>query len=144
MFKKGLRIGGAVIAGWVLFLVMLVVVTVSIGALVWLWAPWQGKIEARQQINTGTNRIAQYERFFNDCGTIQGQQDNIEAQKATVKSLHGRAHDNAVVTLSAMTYQLNRDVADYNANAAKSYTNGQFRASNLPYHIEASERVQCQ
>lgn len=99
----------------------------------WVTAPWVGKVGARQQIQSATYRIDAYDHFYDLCAAIQSHEAAIDAQKArTDHSPHLQQN------LAALQTRRATDINQYNADAAKSYTQGQFRASNLPYHLDPS------
>lgn len=111
----------------------------------YLLAPVRGAVDAREQIQSAPNRIVQYNHFFDLCASIQGNEDAIVAQRAqlaTAETVENRARINA--NIAGITAARARNIADYNADAAKSYTDGQFRDSNLPYQInKGGESTRC-
>jgi len=141
--KEGWRWFGTGIGMLVAFLLVVAVITVGTLGYRYLIADPKGRVEAEEQIKSGSNRIAQYDKFFDACGAIKSAQENIALFEEELPNLDGTAAKNMQATILAAKSQLNRAVQEYNADAAKSYTNGQFRASELPYHIEATEEVSC-
>ncbi len=105
----------------------------------WFAAPIEGKVGARETIQSGASRIANYEHFFNLCAAIQGNEAQLDAlddeAKATPPSEMSRVRANITGVRAARAGA----IAQYNADARKSYTQGQFRDSDLPYQIPASD-----
>jgi hypothetical protein len=119
-------------------------------ALGWFAAPYQGKLAARQQINSGNYRIAAYDHFFNLCASIQTADNNIATQESLLGQFQKGGDDyNRTLTNIAGLESVRADgINQYNADASKSYTVGQFRASNLPYQLpthsyQKGEQITC-
>lgn len=124
---------------------IMLVVVLSIGGVFagWAWkyytADIRGRIEANETIKSGPNRIAQYEHFFNLCAAIQGNEaqiDSLTENLAVAVDNDDRARIQASIA-GVKAIRLT-GIAQYNADASKSYTSGQFLASNLPYQIPAT------
>ncbi len=140
-----------IIVAWSAGVIGLILLIGVIGyGLSWWAAPWQGKLEARQQIESGANRIAKYDTFFNQCASIQGIEATLDALDEELATAdkgtfnYDRIQANITGNKSA---RLNA-IAQYNADANKEYTGGQFRDSNLPFQIPATahakgDRTRC-
>lgn len=97
-----------------------------------------GKVEAREQILSGDNRIRAYNSFFDQCSSIQAIESALSASLDELSSADPANSDNIIriqTNITGLRAQRARGVAEYNANAAKDYTDGQFRDLNLPYQI---------
>lgn len=131
-----------------LFVWVLLVIAVIAG-LGYAWkyymAPIAGKADAEWQQESGANRTAQYDKFFDLCAAIQGYEATERAQlgvasSATAESDRSRAH----TVIAAVRAQRGRAIAQYNADARKSYTQGRFLDGSLPSQLnDASERTSC-
>lgn len=129
----------SVIAGWVIALVVLgSVITVSLWAAGVIFAPQIGKGEARKQINSGSFRIAAYDHFFDLCAAVQGQEAALDAQYTERTTATGDDLQRVQANIAGISAQRGRSIAQYNADARKSYTVGQFRASDLPYQLSTT------
>ena len=108
-------------------------------ALGWFAAPYQGKLQARQQINSGSFRIAAYDHFFDLCASVQTADNNIVTQTGLLKLYTKGSSDynRTVANIGGLMAARADGINQYNADASKSYTEGQFRASNLPYQLPA-------
>lgn len=133
----------AYFSGWVvaligLFTIIGIVMAVGTWGLNWFAAPYQGKLQARQQIQgSGDFRIQAYNHFFDLCASVTTMD---QALQASYQQLEGATGDDRTRIETNITAQLNdrNDAANqYNVDAEKSYTVGQFRANNLPYQVPA-------
>lgn len=122
----------------VLFVVLafFVILGVSIG---W-WefrvqtAEIKGRGDARIEIQSAKNRIPEYNHFFDVCASVQNAESSLDAQveRAETDPTNPTVQAN-IAALKAVRMQA---IHQYNADAAKSYTSGQFLASNLPYRLD--------
>lgn len=95
-------------------------------------AGFRGGVEKKERVEAdGGYRVAQHDYFYNLCSDIQTKQDNIE-------TLKGTGNKDAV---TGNRLELNKLVNRYNADAANNYTKGQFKADELPYHIDSNKEV---
>jgi hypothetical protein len=102
-------------------------------------AELRGRGDAHVQLNSASYRIAAYDHFFEQCSSIQGTEGSIDAliaQLAEAKSQ--RTKDLVNSSLAGAKAIRLQAINDYNADARKNYTEGQFRDSDLPYYIEPS------
>lgn len=107
-------------------------ITLLSGGLTILMAPFQGEVEKSQQVEgSGEYRVANHDYFYNLCSDIQSKQQNIKTLEASGYKEEATANE----------LELQRMVSDYNAAAANEYTKGQFKADELPYHIDANKEV---
>jgi hypothetical protein len=104
----------------------------------WVAAPFVGELEQRQKVQSGEFRMYSYEHFYDLCASIQRKQRTLMAQEELDND---RAEQNA----AALKGQIQNDISKYNADARKEETMGQFKANDLPEHINYSEKeiVQC-
>jgi len=121
---------------WVIGLVVLgAVITASLWGFGVIFAPQIGKGEARKQINSGDFRIQAYDHFFNACASIQGLEGQLDAQKEALSTATGDTRDRILTNIAGIQGARSQAIAQYNADARKGYTIGQFRASDLPYQL---------
>lgn len=145
-FDRHSRKVGVRIFGWSLTAVIAVaVVMILMGSVVWLWAPWKGKLEARNQTQgNGTYRIASYDQFFDDCNAVKAKERIIGNFREELDT--GASDQRAVQLQAAITAESNAReelIAEYNSNAAKEDTRGAFRDSGLPYQIDPEGVTEC-
>lgn len=129
------------VAGVVLVVALWLVLASAIWGLRVATAGIYGRGEARIQIQSAANRIASYEHFFNLCAAVQGQEAQIDALEAELAQHAEGSKDRArtLTNLTGVRAARGRSIAQYNADARKDYTSGQFRDSDLPYQLDATE-----
>ncbi len=132
--RAGVRIFGmsvGVVVG-VLLLIMLV------GVVTFAWAPWKGEREQRMMTEgSGSYRIAAYDSFYDQCGSIQAIEDqivNMEADKSLPEAFKA-------TNLLALKNQRATLIRQYNADASKADTRANFMASDLPYKIDSTQET---
>ena len=96
-----------------------------------------GRGEAYKQIQSADFRIAAYEKFFNQYAsikTLEGQIDELTAQLALLEP-GTRSYDLTLSSLTGTKGLRHSAIQQYNADARKDWTEGQFRDNDLPYQI---------
>lgn len=138
------RVGRAVALG--LLVIVLVVGLVVGGKFAGWWfsnatANTRGNVDKTNQINgNGSYRIAAYDHFFDACAAVQNDEAAIRITQDELATHPDAARVLQLQTnLSAQKLQRATDINQYNVDARKAGTLGQFRSSNLPYQIDASE-----
>lgn len=131
--------------GSAIALALVGVVGLTAGSLAYRYytAEVRGIVDAEVRIESGQNRIQQYNRFFDLCAEIQTMQSSLEAQKSLLETSEGGEEERVRANIAGMTAQLNRYVNRYNADARKEYTAARFRDSSLPYQIDANSPINC-
>lgn len=103
-----------------------------------------GQVEAREQTQSGTNRIAQYERFFDLCTSARTAQDQINNLEQEQEGGVSEARETQITSsITALRGKRDESVNKYNSLAQRDYTAGQFRDSALPYEINGQEKIEC-
>lgn len=124
---------------WVLGLLALGIAISLIGwGVGWFAAPYQGKLEARKQINSGSFRIAAYNHFFDLCAAVQSDEASLDAQRVELASATGDDRARIEANIAGLSADRADAINQYNADAAKSYTVGQFRSSGLPWQLDST------
>jgi hypothetical protein len=95
-----------------------------------------GRGEAHIQIQSAGSRISAYNHFFDLCASVQQAEAGIDQQtaladKATTADDKARAETN----IAALQMTRANGIYQYNADAAKNYTVGQFKDSDLPWEL---------
>jgi parvulin-like peptidyl-prolyl isomerase len=113
------------------------------GAIQWSTADVRGKLDAREQIHaSGDYRIQAYEHFFNLCASVQTNEQSLDAQYDELnaaKDIGDKDNEARILANIAGIRAARQDaINQYNADAHKDYTLGQFRASSLPYQLDTS------
>jgi hypothetical protein len=136
---KGIGVGVAALIG---LLILIVAISAFSLGYRWLIAEPKGRVEAREQILSGTNRIAQYDYFFNLCAGVQSDEAsivNLQRELETGPSQSRREQINASIT--GLRNGRAEKINQYNVDAAKGYTAGRFRASKLPFQLDPTQEV---
>lgn len=117
-----LAIWGIVVAGW------------GLGVAT---AGLYGRGEAHKQIQSADFRIAAYNQFFNQYASIKSLEGKIDELTNTLGMLEpGTREYNYTLTALTGTKGLRHEaIQQYNADARKNWTEGQFRDNDLPYQI---------
>ena len=103
-------------------------------------APIEGRVGAQEQIQSAPSRIVNYNHFFDLCAAIQGHEGNIDAAQGQLgQGLRDDERERVIQTIAGLKGQRVRSIAQYNADARKNYTAGQFRDSDLPYQLAAND-----
>jgi hypothetical protein len=101
-----------------------------------------GRGNAEIEIQSAPSRIARYEEFFNLCVSVQNAEIALDAESSRLEATTNPDEQSTVRTnISGLTATRANGINQYNANALKDYTDGQFRASNLPYQLSTAPYV---
>lgn len=102
-----------------------------------------GKTQVKQQINgNGAYRIAAYDSFFNQCADVQTDEVRIQAIEDELTTTTD-AQRKIVLQASLTAAKIKRgdDINGYNADSSKAATKAQFKASDLPFTLDSTEKV---
>ncbi len=120
--------------------VVVLLVTLVVGSFVaryWLAGP-AGAVDAVEQIQSGANRISAYNHFFDLCAGVRTDEISLEAQNMLLDATHDESFQHRIHTnIAGLQGHRAGLIEEYNANARKDYTSGQFRDSDLPYQLPA-------
>ena len=120
----GMVIGGVIAGAW---------------AFRYFTADVRGRIDAQEIRKAGPLRVAAYNHFFNLCASVQGLEASLEAQEAQLAVTEsGKDRERVRSNIAGLTAERERSIRQYNADARKDYTIGQFRDSDLPYQLPTS------
>ena len=133
---------------WGIVVIVILAILLTMGSILgiqYITAGPRGAVDANEQIQSGSNRIAAYEEFFSLCSSIDSQLQNIENQEDRIAATSDEDQKETLESgLIALENSKNENIAEYNANAASDYTAGQFRDSDLPYQIDQdAEEISC-
>lgn len=144
--KDGLTVVGALGA----FLVLIALTIGGVWAFRWYTAEFRGKLDAREEILSGPQRIGAYNHFFNLCASVQGNEASLDALRDELASYEPGTKDysRTLTNITGVRATRARSIAQYNADAAKDYTIGQFRDLDLPFELSTADytgevKTQC-
>jgi hypothetical protein len=140
--SRGLGLA-AWIAIWSLIIVLVVFV---IGTFGFGWfqqksANFRGETQKRNQVEgNGAYRIAAYDHFFDLCTSVQSFEATINALNDEYKDPATTAERKEQIrgALTANKAGRNTTIVQYNNDANRSYTTGQFKDSHLPYQLDST------
>lgn len=123
----------------------LLLVIVGMWALTVWWAPWKGAGDVRKQTEgNAAYRIAAYDHFYDLCAQARTLQQNADITRTLIRTATDPGEKVRQQTnLQAQRNQLNEVVNAYNADARKTTTAGQFKASDLPYTLITTQEITC-
>lgn len=123
-------------------LVLLAVFGISVLGYRYVTAPVAGVVQEREIINSGANRIEQYEQYFNQCAAIQGYESSIDVQKELLKTASTEDVQRIKTVIAGITAQRARAIAQYNADVVK-YTKNKYFDNSLPGRINLEGKTVC-
>jgi hypothetical protein len=130
-----------IIAAMIVGLVIASMAVFGYGIFVDHTADRSGRTQVKKDtIGNGSYRIAQYDAFYDECATIQTDEQTIHN---ITTALTTTTDQNYKITLNAsLLANENKRAADinsYNGDARKADTKGHFRSSDLPYQIDPNQ-----
>lgn len=141
--SKGLLIG-------LLVLALFAVAVTAIWFIKYQTAEVRGKINAHETVQSANSRLANYNHFFDLCAAIQGYESALKVHRATLAELVSAKADTHDIdrtrtVIAAVSAQRGRAIAQYNVDARKEGTMGQFRDAALPYQLndDSAGKTQC-
>jgi hypothetical protein len=147
--KQNAKDGAAAFGGALAIGVGIIVLTVIIGLVGifgfgWLsnsTANFRGEVSKRNMVEAnGAYRIAAYDHFFDLCQQVQATEASISNTEDVLKTTTD-AQLKTQYTANLLALRNNRAdlITQYNADSDKSYTEGQFKSSNLPYELNVNK-----
>jgi hypothetical protein len=136
--KDAKRTGLTVIVGVLALLIF------TLGSWVWLYgtAEIRGRVGAEVKLESADSRIANYDHFYDLCAAVQGYEHALLSQRSALAA--GISADRAYTNMAGITAQRARAIAQYNADANKSYTKARFLGDTLPRRLDVNlENTQC-
>lgn len=97
-----------------------------------------GRGEARKQIQSASFRITAYDHFFNLCAAVQTDEVQLDALGRELATAGDADRGRINANISGVTAARAGSINQYNADARKDYTEGQFRDSDLPYQLPSA------
>lgn len=132
--KKAIAIGVASFLGVCLVIWFLVGAIWGFGVAT---AGIYGRGEAHKQIKSADFRIAAYDKFFNQYASVKALEGQIDELTATLATMEPgtREYTYTQSALTGVKGLRHTAIQQYNADAMKNWTEGQFRDNDLPYQI---------
>ena len=150
MYRTAGRIAGKTIALWVMGVALLIALGfIAVYGFGWFQrstADFRGETAALEDIQADPNsRISAYEHFFSLCASIQGHEETIKALEAELAQGVSESREEQIRgAITANKSQRDGKIREYNLDAQRDYTAGQFRDADLPEHLDIeAEETQC-
>lgn len=150
-FKRDAK-DAAAITGWTLYGLIAAVIAIFIVISMWVWG-WGffldhgganriGENQKKLQVEgNGSFRTSAYDHFFDLCASVQATEDKIRINKDELTSKpDAQRADVLHANITALESVRAEAIRQYNQDARKSYTIGQFRASDLPFELDPTDR----
>lgn len=104
-----------------------------------------GKVQLEINTTDGRAQEFSYNRFFDQCAAIQGYEEIIVSQRATLKTAQPDDYSRINTNIGAITAERSRAIAQYNVDARKIKTLARFKDNGLPDYIDSTnEKTSCQ
>jgi len=141
----------AIVVGVIVVVVLLAVGAVGVFGFGWFrqgTADFRGETDKKEQVEgNGSYRIAAYDHFFNLCASVQSNETSIANLQQELDGTPPPSAERASQLRASITAQRNQrgeSINQYNVDAAKDYTLGQFQSSKLLYHLDTTkEKTEC-
>lgn len=126
--------------GWVGMTTMAIAVVIALGLLLrFKLAEPVGIVDAEVQIQSGASRIVNYNHFFDLCAAVQTNEAALDAQFDALDAAESASERSRIRTnISGLKAARYGNITQYNVDASKDYTIGQFRDADLPYQLPAT------
>lgn len=129
---------------------LVLVVTLTIAAMAIFGVGWfqrstadfRGETAALEDILADPNRrISAYEHFFDLCASVQGHEVTIRALEVELEDPATTDKRAEQIRGAVTANQAARDskILEYNVDASRDYTIGQFRDADLPHKLDINE-----
>lgn len=106
----------------------------------------QGETQKKHLVEgNGQYRIAAYDHFFDLCTQVQSSEASIQNAEAELKTTTDQQRQTVLnASITALRNSRAQLIFQYNNDSEKSYTEGQFKSSQLPYRLDTTqENTQC-
>lgn len=107
----------------------------------WLSAPIEGAVGMRERTNDADYRLYSYDHFYNMYAEIQTFEDKIQNQQQYLKTVDIESDEAQRIRRNINALRNRRDavIRQYNSDARKEESRGQFLADDLPYQVNSGD-----
>lgn len=101
----------------------------------------QGETQKKHLIEgNGQYRIAAYDHFYDLCAAVQTDEASIRNLQQELKTTTDATRKAVIpASITALANKRADDINTYNADARKSYTEAQFKSSDLPSQLDPTQ-----
>lgn len=113
------------------------------GLLQRMTADFRGETDQIEQTQADADyRISAYDQFYDKCAGIQTLESKIENLSDELETTEDEQRKSVLNTsITASKNKRAELINEYNADARKEATRGQFKASDLPYEVDINEEA---
>lgn len=135
------KILGWFVGGLLIFVAFFLIAVYGFGFLQRETADFRGETEQIEKTQAdGDYRIAAYNEFYDKCASVQSLESKISNLETEVEATDDEQRVSILNTsITAAKNKRAELIHEYNADARKEATQGQFRASDLPYELNENE-----
>lgn len=123
------------------FAIIFLVAVYGFGFLQRETADFRGETGQIEQTKANSSyRIASYDQFYDACASVRSTESKIANMKEELEDTKEGQRETVLKTsITASKNKRAELIESYNADARKEATQGQFRASDLPYQLDENE-----
>lgn len=137
--REELKTGFWVIGGIAALVTVGLIITLVVGGVSWLTAPFRGEVDKRDRTEgSGAFRIATYEEFFGLCSTVQSKEGTIKTLEEENKTASESRRAQINTSLTALKSSRIEAVNEYNAKAAQEHRSA-FKDEDLPPRLDVND-----
>lgn len=137
--REDAKTGFWIIGGIAALVTIGLIVTLAIGGISWLTAPFRGEVDKRDRTEgSGAFRIATYEEFFGLCSTVQSKEGVIRTLEEEEKAASASRRAQISTSLTALKASRIEAVNEYNAKAAQEHRSA-FKDKDLPPRLDVND-----
>lgn len=142
-----LKVAGLLVGGFIALVGVVLLAIFTTGLIQRETAGFRGDVGAVERTRgSGAFRIEAYNRFYDICVGVQADEALIQGLESELEDPQTSTsrRDQVRASLTAIRASRAEKIAQYNADAAKDYTVGQFQSKRLPYNLNVNQEVtQC-
>lgn len=138
---------GLVLASLLTIAALFLIAVYGFGFLQRETADFRGETDQIEQTKANSNyRIAAYDHFYDLCGSVQSIESKIGNMQDELEGADSAQRETVLNTsITASKNKRAELITSYNADARKEATQGQFKASDLPFELsEEGEKTVCE
>lgn len=123
---------------------LILTIVILSGGAQYLTAPFRGAVDAQEQTQaSGSYRISAYESFYNQCASVQADEDRLNNLREERETANEARQAQLDTTITAVRNSRDEKIRSYNSEARQEATRGQFRDSDLPYELNTDDETTC-
>jgi hypothetical protein len=137
--REDVKAGIWVIGGIAALVTVGLIITLVIGGVSWLTAPFRGEVDQRDRTEgSGAFRIATYEEFFGLCSTVHSKEGTIKTLEEESETASESRRAQIGTSLTALKSSRIEAVDEYNAKAALEHRSA-FKDKDLPPRLDVND-----